>query len=214
MNFSEDKLFLSKPLSIMARELGFYEPCMKGVKDGHSFTTNGFNLTNHGNTHDYTLPLYQQVKYWLISKHGILVNVDIFNIDAGWSIDVKQIGNGTQTFIQKEGDYYEALEKGIKEAFKLINTEEFIYKKHLELDDTKQLKFVWRMVDYIIRSEKDMNKTATVINYFINKHNENNNIQTLRMLLNVIKEVVDEPNIIPVKQKLIEIIEKKWGKIY
>jgi len=112
-------LFLPYDLALLAKEKGFDEPCMKGVKDGHEFTTCGFNLTNSGNTHEYTLPLYQQLVDWFRMK-GIEVRVDVYSKFCGYFI--KKINKGEMDIVKHDEviGYYECFYAALTEAFKLI----------------------------------------------------------------------------------------------
>ena len=114
-------LFVSFTIGKKLKSFGFYEPCMKGVKDDAEYTTCGFSLTNLGNTHDYTLPLYQQVTDWLREKHGIEVTqVPSIEIEKGWfQFDITRETPHVEYFVSKKY-YYEAYEKAILKAIKLI----------------------------------------------------------------------------------------------
>jgi hypothetical protein len=68
-----EKLFVPIEIAILLKQKGFNEPCMKGVKNNEEFTTCGFSLTNQGNTHDFILPLYQQVINWFKKRYGIIL---------------------------------------------------------------------------------------------------------------------------------------------
>lgn len=119
-----ENLFVSKEIAKQLKEKGFYEPCMKGVKDNHEFTACGFNLTNHGNTHEYTIPMFQQVTDWLRVKHKIFITIDVSPYPT-----LSSYGH-IKTFTDRKGKwtndqdnplpYYEALSKSIEEALKLI----------------------------------------------------------------------------------------------
>ncbi len=113
-------LFIPYELAVKAKEKGFNEPCMKGVKDNEEFTTCGFNLTNNGTTHDFTLPLYQQAVDWLREEHGWKISESeechpcvVFNIKK-----LKADPNGSK-FVMAD-TYYESLNKAIEETFKMI----------------------------------------------------------------------------------------------
>jgi hypothetical protein len=127
-----DKLFVSDEIAIKLKEKGFIEPCMKGVKDGHRFTTCGFGLTNQGNTHDFTIPLHQQVIDWFREKHNIQINSGLYpkqirekmpHIITGRYNFYLYIEDNNPT-ISNNGnfsdDYYVALSKTIEEALNLI----------------------------------------------------------------------------------------------
>lgn len=117
-----DKLFVSDEIAIKLKEKGFIEPCMKGVKDGHRFTTCGFGLTNQGNTHDFTLPLHQQVIDWLRENYKLHIIIKPYHDVYEYSfyttgkIDLSK-AVVTDGFCDT---YYEAINVSIKEALNLI----------------------------------------------------------------------------------------------
>ncbi len=119
----ERELFISNELAILAKLKGFYEPCMKGVKNGEVLTGCGFSFTNHGTTHDYTLPLYQQIVNWFREKHNINIMYGVCGsrtkvLGYKWWVQVGMNDDCYQTKMIK--DYYVGMTEAIEEAFKLI----------------------------------------------------------------------------------------------
>lgn len=111
-------LFVPYELALLAKEKGFNEPCMKGIKDGEEFTTCGFNLTNNGNSHDYTLPLYQQLVDWFREKHKIYIVIDLSILSHKYTVHGPM---GHELKINTHaGSYYEALNTAITKAFEVI----------------------------------------------------------------------------------------------
>ncbi len=77
-----------------------------------------------------TAPLYQQLIDWFRDKHNIHIVIDFNSDDLGYSYCVyykkengkigERSGHGHDEIIEKEFTYYEALNKALVEAFKLI----------------------------------------------------------------------------------------------
>lgn len=127
-----NKLFIPYELAVIAKEKGFNEPCFAfydnmgdvcleikqpyekiiGIRNGH--------LTN-----EVSAPIYSQIIDWFREKHKIHIRVLmiddwdswIFRIDTdgGMTPIIELIWNG-----KEYESYYEALNKAILEAFKLI----------------------------------------------------------------------------------------------
>ncbi len=93
-------------------------------------------------------------------------------------------------------------------------TPEQLFESSLKLESAEKLKFIWSAINIMIYKidtrECDKN-IASICEYFIEN---NSSVSVLRMLLNAIKPISDQPVIIPVHNKLIEVIEKQIGKIY
>ncbi len=136
------ELFLNYKLSLLAKEKGFDEPCFAGYNDG------GVLLFYHPNDDAYTstdieeydfkglmdwenisAPLYQQIIDFFREKHNIHIVIDDGPEDLGYSYiiyyymsrgqRVKE-GFGHNEENKIEYTYYQALDKAIEEAFKLI----------------------------------------------------------------------------------------------
>lgn len=116
-------LFVSQKIAKQLKEKGFNEPCMKAVKDGEELTGCGFSFANNGNTHDFTLPLFQQVADWFREKKKIYVLVSSFPVHSnkyGISYGRGQLHGGWQPVFENEDTYYGAYSEAITEALKLI----------------------------------------------------------------------------------------------
>jgi hypothetical protein len=121
-------LFVPYELALLAREKGFNESCfMFYYNDGDGLTDDGiFKTGTDSNPCD--APLYQQLVDWFRVKHGLGIN--IMENEKEWIDFVRKEKkhecrqyNGWITnhpVRVAENDYYEALKKGIEEAFKLI----------------------------------------------------------------------------------------------
>jgi hypothetical protein len=137
-----EKLFVSYELAVMAKEKGFDEPvlaCYDGRKEGNPLvqlgkSLDGFNY-NQWNNRATSAPTHQQLIDFFRDEHNIYVNSDLLpNIKkykgsfVPISItpkDFKTLKEYLQTreiYSTKENydDYYEALNKALLEAFKLI----------------------------------------------------------------------------------------------
>lgn len=125
-----ENLFVSKEIAKQLKEIGFFEPCMKGVRNGEEFTTTGFSLTNHGNMSDCALPLFQQVMDWFREKHNMHfeVRVSFTKKYATYSFCIMFMKETSDKDLPmycelpiKGGSYYVALSNAIKEAIKQLS---------------------------------------------------------------------------------------------
>lgn len=137
------ELFLNKELSLKAKELGFDEPCFAyhTYKDkDFPFVMNWQPTKNSENPYHIAAPLYSQITDWLREEHNIHVSMlpfaykwvyVLYNfpldphltpeeeyhsrrpVRTDWEVSSKSFG-------ERMGEYYEALNKGIEESFKLI----------------------------------------------------------------------------------------------
>ncbi len=119
-------LFIPYELAVIAKEKGFNEKCIAtytqntiGKGDRLQFFVEPINPND-----DFTFisaPLYQQIVDWLREKHKIYIYINPFNeilnfkevVLFKWAIKDKCVAKEYST-------YYEALNKAIEEAFKLI----------------------------------------------------------------------------------------------
>lgn len=124
-----EKLFVSREIAKKLKEKGFNEPCMKGVNAKEDFTVSGFGLTNQGNTHEFTLPLFQQATEWFRVKHKINIFAEPFctkESELSWFGRYgrlnKTMNDCFLSHLTKKMyyDYNEALSAAIEEALKLI----------------------------------------------------------------------------------------------
>lgn len=131
-----NNLFVSKEIAWQLKNKGFFEPCIKAIKDNEEFTACGFNLTNHGNTHEYTIPMFQQVVDWLREKHNIWLEMYFGSRSTSgyeyWNCKIYTSQSGVYSHINKIDSkdgysdnfknytYYQTLSLSIEEALKLI----------------------------------------------------------------------------------------------
>ncbi len=117
-------LFLPYNLALIAKEKGFNEPCL-GVYDKehrnhslHLLYTSSYKKFEE--MYSLHAPLYQQIIDWFREKHNIHISV---KSDLARSTAYQYIIE-THSVLNKYGNlgnsYYEALNKAIEEAFKLI----------------------------------------------------------------------------------------------
>lgn len=140
--FDEKKLFVTKEVAILAKNNGFYDPCICGVIGNEIMTGVGFGITNHSNIHDYAIPLCQQLVDWFRDKHLIIdIDVSPFGFYVCFKIGLQKMNssysNKWLTLLEIEDstikitsytkndairfdDYYVALNAGFIEGFKLI----------------------------------------------------------------------------------------------
>ena len=122
-------LFLNKHLSLLAKEKGFDNPCLAiYTPEGnfqHLLHIDGndkfFSFNNSGCISETcTAPLYQQIIDWFEIEHQIYIYTFKYIGRWNWKIDTEII---IGLFNKGEGfdNKYEALNKAIEEAFKLIN---------------------------------------------------------------------------------------------
>lgn len=127
-------LFVPYELALKLKEKGFDEQCLACYNlDRYFFIRHIGNClgaddyTNNTNIPDdygiFSAPLYQQVIDWFREKHKILVFADTNTHD--WSCHSPTLHQKGKGHIRVTGtiefdDYYEALNKAIEEAIKLI----------------------------------------------------------------------------------------------
>lgn len=76
-------------------------------------------------------------------------------------------------------------------------------------EPTLALKYLYKKVNQLV-IHNEFESTFEFVTFFMN-HNKDD-VSALRMLLDVIKKVSDEPTIAPLMPKLISLIEEKIGK--
>lgn len=110
-------LFLNKKLSLIAKGKGFDEVCLYNYSELYGFTPNINRLKNSsGNNRFVSAPLYQQIIDWFREKHHIDIYVGqklskLYEGVVSWEKGILHTNKLS---------YYEALNKAIEEAFKLI----------------------------------------------------------------------------------------------
>ncbi len=96
------------------------------------------------------------------------------------------------------------------ETEKLISVRELYFKCDLLEDSIERLKLPYTEILKAIHSD-NLDRAVEIIEMFIDKCSSD--ISMMRMLLDGTQSVRDEETIIPIRKKLIEIIESKIGKI-
>ncbi len=129
-----DHLFLPYELAVIAKEKGFNEPCIVSYEDYDEKGT--YQLHPLVNFHDVSginssivnhticAPIYQQIIDWFRQEHSIEAKAISWR-EGGKIIylySVHSIGTEKSTYRLEfiSNTYYEALNKEIQEAFKLI----------------------------------------------------------------------------------------------
>lgn len=123
------ELFLSPELTIIAKDKGFNDKCLAyyiNENDGK-----GWELFFEGGTflaRDYgqniPAPTHIQIIYWLKEKHNLFIEINMTapmpSYDEEYHYSIKWTRTGARIIIETGFTYYQALEKGIEQAFKLI----------------------------------------------------------------------------------------------
>ncbi len=130
-----EELFVSYEFAKLAREKGFDEHCfmywrpdMDGSmqlwyhQETYCLDAIGSNNSDDAKWVDCTAPLHQQIVDWFREKHNLSILIEIGTQEFSYIVynikkDRKETGVDT---IKYNGTYYEALNKAIEEAFKLI----------------------------------------------------------------------------------------------
>lgn len=120
-------LFVPHNIAILAIQKGFDRECLK--------TNPSFTFFCNGKLYDY--PIYQQLTDWFREEHGIHIKIDDFIDDINgieWDYEIVKVGNdidengnyipliaySTDEDSRSKLSYYEAYNKALEEAFKLI----------------------------------------------------------------------------------------------
>lgn len=126
-----EKLFVPYEIALQLKEKGFNEPCF-GVYTFSNLPAKRVSgvhindLTIHGNPSPTSAPLYQQCTDWLREKYNLHIDIEQGYYPTLWKeFEVEGKNNGADQIEIKspiEGyyDYYEALNKAIIEALKLV----------------------------------------------------------------------------------------------
>jgi len=125
-----NELFIPYELALLAKEKGFDEPCFAYYDlYGHyhfniSDDTNDVVSITNGLAID-AAPLYQQIVDWFREKHHIIIDISYDFMCYDVSVYDGDVHVKLQSSL-KEGapycftEYYDAMDKAIQEAFKLI----------------------------------------------------------------------------------------------
>lgn len=120
-------LFVPYDLALQLKEKGFDMPCLgyyDGDDDGvwNDEPERELLLNDHNKHGKLSAPLYQQVVDWFRENKGIHIQPQFHFHDKGYKIGKIPIGRSSYTgpYNKSYKTYYEALNKAIKEALKLI----------------------------------------------------------------------------------------------
>jgi len=129
-------LFVPYELAVIAKEKGFNETCLAIFEDKNTLWYGGLEYDADGhfkneNSSNICAPLYQQLVDWFREKHNLFIKISIEETNNSFEEKVYDhcILNmfwGEEKEIHRECNgynyksYYEALNKAIEEAFKLI----------------------------------------------------------------------------------------------
>ena len=114
-------LFIPYELAVIAKEKGFNEPCLAKHDLKHILLrVEECKSQEQASEFEYILaPLYQQIVDWFREKHNIAIEIN-FGV-MGYMVNVYKIRTTSLIFQSERINlYYEALNKAIEEAFKLI----------------------------------------------------------------------------------------------
>lgn len=119
-----NKLFVPYHLAVLAKEKGFDEPCLSYYweLELHDWWKNPCYTTNsvQGKDEDcVAAPLYQQLVDFLREKYNISIELHWQQGTEGWYF-CYGYNAGKWYFPKGTFKYYEALNKALEEAFKLI----------------------------------------------------------------------------------------------
>jgi hypothetical protein len=126
-------LFTSYQIALIAKEKGFNEPCFRQIGTS-SKAVYDYGIKKNSDLEVeavITLPLYQQIVDWLREEKLLYIEVNRSHFDGFLGVstfNVKIIdARKEENVIVRDknnqlahSDYYEALNKAIEEAFKLI----------------------------------------------------------------------------------------------
>ena len=121
-------LFLPYSLAIISKEKTFDEPCMAYYNDDKILCIKkGDPLSGITNQDCHRLnilaPLYSQITDWFREKHKVVISIDV-NLSGKCFGHIKSYNHITMTQWTNGEDepleYYQALNKAIEQAFKLI----------------------------------------------------------------------------------------------
>lgn len=125
------KLFIPYELALLAKEKGFDEPCFAAYVEKEFRLSLAIPIINHNDAFYLTCsaPLYQQIIDWFRETHRINILIhphEKFYLE--WMIEHQYLdGNKFHSILANKfftsiriKTYYEALNKAIEEAFKLI----------------------------------------------------------------------------------------------
>lgn len=126
-----ENLFIPYKLAVIAKEKGFDEQCFGYFRKGELQFFDKRNIVGSNQDlykSDYIkAPMYQQLVDWFREKHNLYLSPIISSLDKTekrYFISIMQINNNDVSrqlcFDQATYTYYEAINKAIENAFKLI----------------------------------------------------------------------------------------------
>jgi len=119
-----EHLFLPYELAIIAKQKGFNEPCINCYNADKTLMQDGWYSTKRPCYNDGLIeecssaPLYQQITDWFREKHNF--NIAILKGEDTITGEFYYCYDGGKHLTKRCKGYYEALNKAIEEAFKLI----------------------------------------------------------------------------------------------
>ena len=124
-------LFIPYKLAVIAKEKGFKDDCLKSISE--TGFENDYSILGAKNWNEMkgivSIPIYQQVVDWFREKHSITIEINLYSRKFDVSNDFANMIFKITVIHPTKGDcvprgrfqnYYEALNKAIEEAFKLI----------------------------------------------------------------------------------------------
>lgn len=122
------KQFVTYPIALALKELGFDKPCILGLStlgvSRHKFTspmTDDDYIRWDKYDTDLPIPLWQQVIDWFRTKHQILINPVVDVKDKFWWVIAIRINDYDVETVNVYGvDYYEAREAAILKAIEIV----------------------------------------------------------------------------------------------
>ena len=122
-------LFVPYEIAIVAKSQGFNEPCLayyerqqlSNIVEYSNSKLRQENLING----QCLAPTYQQLFDWFREKHDRYLCYTYRNDDGQWLIWFERVSSEDVEYtIHEHSSYYEALNKALEEAFKVINIED------------------------------------------------------------------------------------------
>lgn len=114
------KLFVPYDIALTLKEKGFNEQCLDFYSNENNclFYNDKINEDNIHIGQGLAAPIYQQVVDWFREKHNIIINIDYDSKEYFYIFTF--INNDDIRVLDRLSSYYNAYEKAIKEALKLI----------------------------------------------------------------------------------------------
>lgn len=130
-------LFVPYEIALALKEKGFDERCILYYSDGMLQLQTPVTLSPWKtkdlvelNTYDrqpdkrILAPLYQQVCDWFFDNHSLSIEVEIDYATTDWRVRIQRVGKIDPEYVELlYSDKYQALNKAIEEALKLIDNQ-------------------------------------------------------------------------------------------